>query len=180
MNTELFKSNKYTSWYYEIINKALNRTSFTFYMEKHHIIPKCMGGIQTVKLTAREHFICHLLLTKMVILPAHIQKMNYALWLMSNCTYKPSSNLYESIKSTARNTMIETRRGVKKSPSAVLNMRLSRLGKKRTSIVIDSMKRGCKPPSRKGVVYSEKQKQEIKFLKKANKILKCYCSLYKR
>jgi len=36
----------------------------------HHIIPKCLGGTNEkenlARLTAREHFICHLLLTKMV------------------------------------------------------------------------------------------------------------------
>ena len=38
------------------------------YSEKHHIVPKSLGGTNKkdniVKLTAREHFICHLLLTK--------------------------------------------------------------------------------------------------------------------
>ena len=36
--------------------------------EEHHIIPRCLGGSDDksnlVKLTAKEHFICHLLLTK--------------------------------------------------------------------------------------------------------------------
>ena len=40
----------------------------TGYSEKHHIIPKSMGGANhaenIVKLSAREHYICHLLLTK--------------------------------------------------------------------------------------------------------------------
>ena len=39
------------------------------YTEKHHIVPKSLGGLDNesnlVKLTAREHFICHYLLTKM-------------------------------------------------------------------------------------------------------------------
>lgn len=38
------------------------------YSESHHIIPRCMGGLDDmsnlVRLTAREHFICHLLLVK--------------------------------------------------------------------------------------------------------------------
>ena len=37
-------------------------------IERHHIIPKCMGGSNTkdnlILLTVREHFVCHLLLTK--------------------------------------------------------------------------------------------------------------------
>lgn len=39
------------------------------YSERHHIIPKSLGGTNDkdniVRLTAREHFICHLLLTKL-------------------------------------------------------------------------------------------------------------------
>ena len=62
----VFENNKYTKWYFNIIRNA-NPT--TRYVEKHHIIPKCIGGSDNrenlVSLTAREHFVCHLLLTKM-------------------------------------------------------------------------------------------------------------------
>ena len=66
----MFKQNKYTKWYFSIILNAQNRKTPIEYIEKHHIIPKSMGGSNDseniVKLTAREHFICHHLLTKMV------------------------------------------------------------------------------------------------------------------
>lgn len=61
----MFKSNKYGKWYIAIIRKALseNREKKSgVYYESHHIIPRCMGGKQTILLTAKEHFICHLLL----------------------------------------------------------------------------------------------------------------------
>lgn len=65
----IFINNKYTRWYYNIVNHAKTRT-ITGYTEKHHIIPKSCGGDNSkenlVILTAKEHFICHLLLTKMV------------------------------------------------------------------------------------------------------------------
>lgn len=35
------------------------------YVENHHIVPRSMGGEETVSLSARQHFICHWLLTKM-------------------------------------------------------------------------------------------------------------------
>ena len=64
-----FLENKYSIWYYKIINNAKNRIA-TGYTEKHHIIPRSLNGTDDdsniVKLTAREHFVCHLLLTKMV------------------------------------------------------------------------------------------------------------------
>ena len=65
----MFLSNKYCVWYFKIIDKARGRNSSSLnYIEKHHIIPKSLGGSDNldniVALTAREHFICHLLLTK--------------------------------------------------------------------------------------------------------------------
>ena len=64
----MFKENKYTKWYFNIIHSRL-ATPAKGYTEKHHIIPKSMGGSNAksnlVALTAKEHFICHLLLTKM-------------------------------------------------------------------------------------------------------------------
>ena len=60
----IFIDNKYTNTYYRIINRAMDRT-LVGYGENHHIVPKCMGGIETVRLTGREHYICHWLLTKM-------------------------------------------------------------------------------------------------------------------
>src|SRR5690606_23020829 len=61
--------------YYNIYNslmssrKLLNRKSNNDgKLERHHIIPKCMGGTNDknnlVYLTTKEHFIAHLLLTK--------------------------------------------------------------------------------------------------------------------
>lgn len=66
----IFIDNKYTRWYYNIITNAqLRILPVDIYIEKHHILPRSLGGTNIdnnlVKLTAREHFICHLLLTKM-------------------------------------------------------------------------------------------------------------------
>jgi len=50
-------------------NRKLNPLQMGIYGEKHHIIPRCLGGTDDdsniVKLTAREHFICHALLSEM-------------------------------------------------------------------------------------------------------------------
>lgn len=51
-----------------IIDRALSRKSVDGYTEKHHIVPKSMGGgndkSNLVTLTAREHYIIHWLLFK--------------------------------------------------------------------------------------------------------------------
>lgn len=66
----LFIQNWYYTTYFNIIDQAKKRKSFNEYSECHHIIPKCLGGNNSrsnlVNLTAREHFICHMLLPKMV------------------------------------------------------------------------------------------------------------------
>ena len=99
----IFINNKYTTWYNSLINKAKDRI-ISGYTEKHHIIPSSLGGTtdndNIVKLTAREHFICHLLLTKMTIGNARY-KMNFALHMLSNANnigngrYIPSSRMYD-------------------------------------------------------------------------------------
>jgi len=64
----VYLQNKYSRWYNNIIDRARSRT-ITGYRERHHIIPRSLGGNNSphnlVDLTAREHFICHLLLTRM-------------------------------------------------------------------------------------------------------------------
>lgn len=68
------------------------------YTEKHHIIPKCCGGTDTleniIRLTAREHFIAHLLLIKMY--PKN-QKLIKAANMMSNFK-RYNSKKYEWLK----------------------------------------------------------------------------------
>lgn len=95
----LFIDNKYTTWYNSIINQAKQRI-ISGYVEKHHIIPKSFGGSNKkenlVALTAREHYICHLLLTKMVN-GKYRAKMLYALSLMKP-KVKHNFKLYESLK----------------------------------------------------------------------------------
>lgn len=83
----MFLQNKYTKWYFNIVDKAISQRDIIGYTEIHHIIPKSMGGNNTkdnlVVLTAREHFICHLLLVKAVD-ASYKKKMNFAFWRMCN------------------------------------------------------------------------------------------------
>jgi hypothetical protein len=83
------KQNKYTKWYEQLVQSAVNRSlPKTTYTEKHHIIPKSMGGSDTaanlVDFTAREHYIAHLLLWQMTMAPKWHNKMTMALHMMVN------------------------------------------------------------------------------------------------
>lgn len=57
----------YIKQYNKLIERARNR-KLESYTERHHIVPKSIGGEDTkenlVNLTAREHFIAHILLVK--------------------------------------------------------------------------------------------------------------------
>ena len=58
----------YEKHYNLLIERAKTRV-IKGYTEKHHIIPKCMGGTDDASnisiLTPEEHYIAHLLLVKM-------------------------------------------------------------------------------------------------------------------
>lgn len=103
----MFINNKYKKWYDSIIANAVTRTTTLSYSENHHIIPRSLGGTNDlsniVNLSAREHFICHVLLTKCTT-GNNQHKMLYAANMMSQIArdyqyrYTPSSRLYEMIK----------------------------------------------------------------------------------
>ena len=113
----MFLDNKYTRWYNNIISSAIARSPKNDYFEKHHIIPKSLGGSNKVsnivKLTAREHFVCHLLLTKMLS-GKEKAKMVFALSMLvkiknigKNCRYTPSSRLYEYSKQIFKQELMD-------------------------------------------------------------------------
>ncbi len=78
----MFIKNKYYKWYFALMKKSQERGLVDVLSEKHHIIPKCMGGSNKknnkVDLTLREHYIAHLLLPKFVSSSADRSKMIYA------------------------------------------------------------------------------------------------------
>ena len=102
----MYLQNKYTRWYYNIIKRAKSSPTVG-YIEKHHIIPKSLGGDNhqdnLVSLTAREHFVCHLLLTKMTTGMAR-KKMVLAVFYLtgkgksSRTNIIKSSRIYERLR----------------------------------------------------------------------------------
>lgn len=107
----MFNNTKYTKWYFDLVGsrRKMVRDCFT---ETHHITPKCLGGnndeSNLVKLTPREHYICHRLLLKMVKTNKQKKKMAYALIAMGRMNSKDkqikriSSKQYESIRQSCR------------------------------------------------------------------------------
>ena len=102
----MFLDNKYTKWYNSIIQAAIARKTVDCYVEHHHIIPRSLGGSDKKSniaiLYAREHFICHMLLVKMVE-GSDRAKMAYAANRMLTYStnherYMPASRLYQFLK----------------------------------------------------------------------------------
>lgn len=80
--------------------RGLDKKSLEFYTESHHIKPKCLGGsddkTNLVLLTAREHFIVHMLLVK--IYPDEV-KLKYPLALFKkHKTLRINSRLFEALR----------------------------------------------------------------------------------
>ena len=104
----MYLTNKYTRWYKNIIAQAQDRSNHVGYFEKHHIVPKSLGGSNDnsniIRLTAKEHFICHRLLTKMTTGTAK-SKMCRAAWAMATLKkdslkrVKVTSNTYSVLRS---------------------------------------------------------------------------------
>jgi hypothetical protein len=104
----MFLQNKYTLWYFNIIQFAKKRNIINVYFEKHHIVPKSLGGDNSsnniVKLTAKEHYIVHHLLTKMTKGDSKLKMVN-AFWYMTNIKpNKLTPKQYQIIKSLASET----------------------------------------------------------------------------
>jgi hypothetical protein len=113
----MFLNNKYTNWYNNIIVNAQTRI-ISGYVENHHIIPKSIGGnddtSNIVALTAKEHFICHLLLTKMIAGPLKYKMVKAALMMVcregpGQQRYKTTGRIYEILKSSCPPMPEETR-----------------------------------------------------------------------
>tara|TARA_R110002167_G_scaffold362214_1_gene581191 strand:+ start:129 stop:680 length:552 start_codon:yes stop_codon:yes gene_type:complete len=147
----------YEKVYYQIIEQAGNR-HVDGYVEWHHIVPRCLGGSDDrdnlVPLTAREHFICHWLLTRMH--PDH-NGLRYAAHMMSGGENRGriSSRTYKEL----RENLIGPNKGKKFSDETKLKMSITRKGKKHseeTRLKISKSKEGRKRPP-----MTEEQKEKI-------------------
>lgn len=90
---------KYSNLYQKIVENARTK-EYNCYTEIHHIIPRCIGGTDDpdnlVRVSYREHYILHYLLTKMY----DSDSLVYAFCAMNHMNVNKYSNsrLYESAK----------------------------------------------------------------------------------
>jgi hypothetical protein len=83
----------YKDIYNNLISRSKSRT-IEGYTEKHHIVPKCMGGQDTddniVNLTPEEHYVAHQLLVKMY--PCNYQLVGAAMMMTRHTTKRRMNN----------------------------------------------------------------------------------------
>ena len=82
---EICYLNKYLKWYLIITYNSFkeNREYNSSIHEKHHVVPDSFGGVNDLSnlaiLTFKEHYICHLLLTKFIKKSEYKRKMTFSL-----------------------------------------------------------------------------------------------------
>lgn len=168
----MFLENKYTKWYYAIIDNA-SKSVYTYYIEKHHIIPRSLGGTDNkdniVALTARQHFICHWLLTKMTT-GYEQRKMKFALGKFVQDGPNTQRCLTSKQYEVARIAISEARTGYKHTIEA--RKKMSESGKGRTpwnkgkSVVHSAESNRKRSETLKGIVRS---KETIKKMSESKK-----------
>lgn len=103
----LVHDTKYSRTYFNIVvnarTRAVKRSSakrLLGYVEGHHIVPQSVRPdlkserANIAFLTSREHFICHLLLTKCMISSEHGRSMAFAFFKMFNVNPNQTGNRY--------------------------------------------------------------------------------------
>ena len=173
----MYLANKYSNYYFNIINHAKARSlSSEIKTEKHHIEPRSFGGsndpANLVKLTLREHFVCHLLLVRMTE-GKFRTKMNYAIWKMCHSAkskkheFKISARTYEKIKTdmkTSRTAADFTPEWRAKISKAAKGRAPWNKGIPRTDAVkqaVSNANKGRKTAGFTGRAHTEESKQRI-------------------
>jgi PHD/YefM family antitoxin component YafN of YafNO toxin-antitoxin module len=154
----------YNKIYYQIIDKARNRT-LEGYKEKHHIVPRCIGGNNEkenlVNLTSKEHFICHLLLCKMYPNENCLKSARWAMVTLKNKNHKRGYSISASQYERYKEEMSLTKKGKPRDEATKEKISNSKKGKTLSSLtkkkISDKMK---------GKVQSEEHKLNQSLSKK--------------
>lgn len=136
----------YNHVYTNLIANAQKRSSIIGYYEIHHIIPRSLGGgddmSNLVELTAKEHFIAHLLLAKI-----YGGKMAVAAFIMSQYK-KYKSRKYAWLKEGFSQHQRSTHTGKTHTNETKLKMSGSKKGSKNNFLgIIIQMNQKKKCPS---------------------------------
>ena len=177
----------YQKIYNDLITGRQRKILTEGYTERHHIIPRCMGGDDNkenlVDLSASEHFVAHQLLVK--IYPKN-EKLIYAAHMMTfgNSTQKRNNKLYGWIRSRlseqasirmsgegnpmfGKKLSVEHRRkigiaGMGRVVSEETRRKLSDAGKARVGRTVSEETRQKMSEGKQGHIVSEETRQKMR------------------
>lgn len=174
----------YSKHYALLINRAKNRI-LDGYTESHHIVPRCMGGlnekVNIVELTPEEHYLAHLILVKM---HPNLTKLVFAAKMMTlnSINHRRSNKLYgwlkrrfiQSIsKPCSEETKIKISLANKGGTGRIYTQEHKDAVSKQWLGAVRSQETKDKiSDSRKGIVFTEEHKEKLKNSAK--------CRVYKR
>lgn len=155
-----------------------NQIDTSKYFEKHHIVPKSMGGSNDksnlVNLSARAHFIAHFLLWKAYRNKETAYAFNCMSRIKISKNYKNrryfNSRLYEKFTLKAKHFFCNKNHpsfGKEKNPESIQKQRLKMLGRKQSDDHVKNRVNSFKKfkeqnPDYKGAFYGKKHTDEYK------------------
>lgn len=150
----------YQNIYNNLISLSKNRIT-EGYVEKHHILPRCLGGLDNkenlVNLYPEEHYLAHLLLCK--IYPGN-QKLLYAALNMTTGSMvnngKRNNKAYGWLRRQYAISMSGDQNPNRKNPELQKKAALKRVGQKRTEETKAKMS-----AAQKGRTFSEETKRKM-------------------
>lgn len=157
------------------MRKAESRQAPTGYIERHHVFPVSIYGKnkRVVPLTAKEHYIAHLLIHKAFELRygknhCKTQKMLFAIFLMRGKSRKSNSFMYQK----AREKLSVIRKGSKRSKQFCEKLSKLMTGKKRGPLTKEA--KAKLSASRLGKILSLEAKQKISQTRENNSLNREY------
>lgn len=148
--------------YQKIYNNLINRVMIRVgYVEKHHILPRCLGGLNNkenlVDLYPEEHYLAHLLLCK--IYPNN-QKLLYAAMNMTTGSMinngKRNNKAYGWLRRHYAESMSGDNNPARRNPNLQKEAAMKRVGQKRTAETKARMS-----DAQKGRTFSEETKLKM-------------------
>jgi hypothetical protein len=132
--------------YDRLISRARGRTP-DGYSERHHVVPKCVGGTNKadniVRLTPEEHFVAHQLLVHMY---PETPKLIFALraLCMNTGSRRPGNKVVGWMRRRMAEVVGQMKSGVPRSPVTVEKQRQSLLGRKAPPDQIEKIRAALK------------------------------------
>ena len=148
----------YQKIYNNLINRAITRTG---YVEKHHIIPRCLGGSDNkenlVELYPEEHYLAHLLLCKLY--PGNSKLLYAAINMTTGAMInngKRNNKAYGWLRRQYAESMLGDNNPNRRNPNIQKEAAKKRVGQKRTDETKARMS-----AAQKGRTFSEETKKKM-------------------